>query len=310
MTIREASATTATAPVRATSVPRPVTEIIEDWTPRRHVPIGTIARHIVLSIFVLIILFPLAWILIMSVKSIQDAYQNEIWPKHFDFSHYSYAWDNIPTLRTNFMNSVLITLGTIVTTTVASVLAGYALVHLRTPGKALITGLLVASLFFPTRVTAFIGIYQMQKSLHLINHFYGLILPYTALSIAISVFIMRGMFETVPRDLNDSAKIDGAGPLRILLGIMLPLVRNGIVVVIIVNFVTAWGEYLLASRLMDEQSQWTLPVVLASSSNGMGAWIWPRLAAVYVMAILPGLIAFGIAQRWYMKGLQEGALKA
>jgi ABC-type glycerol-3-phosphate transport system permease component len=312
-TVREgtASATaTATAPAQRMAISRPVADIVAEWTPRKHVPVGTIIRHIVLIIFVLIILFPLAWILILSVKSLPDAYQNEIWPKKFNFTHYSYAWRHIPTLRTNFLNSVLVTLGTIVSTTVASVLAGYALVHLRTPGKALITGLLVASLFFPTRVTAFIGIYKMQDSLHLINNTYGLILPYTALSIAISVFIMRGMFETVPRDLNDSAKIDGAGPLRILLGIMLPLVRNGIVVVIIVNFVTAWGEYLLASRLMNEQSHWTLPVVLASSSNGMGAWVWPRLAAVYVMAILPGLIAFGIAQRWYMKGLQEGALKA
>jgi ABC-type glycerol-3-phosphate transport system permease component len=311
MAVREASASaTATAPRQMAAIPRPVEEIVADWTPRRHVPTGTIIRHIVLIIFVLIILFPLFWILLLSIKSLQDAYQNEIWPKKFDFTHYSYAWDNIPTLRTNFMNSVVVTLGTVVTTTIASVLAGYALVHLRTPGKALLTGLLVASLFFPTRVTAFIGIYKMQDSLGLINNTYGLILPYTALSIAISVFIMRGIFETVPRELFDSARIDGAGPLRTLLGIMLPLARNGIVVVIIVNFVTAWGEFLLASRLMNEQSHWTLPVVLASSSNGMGAWVWPRLAAVYIMAILPGLIAFGIAQRWYMKGLQEGALKA
>jgi ABC-type glycerol-3-phosphate transport system permease component len=95
-----------------------------------------------------------------------------------------------------------------------------------------------------------------------------------------------------------------------LLEIMLPLVSNGIVVVIIVNFVAAWGEYLLAVSLMNDQSARTLPVVLATASGGMGAWAWPRLAAVYVMAITPGLIAFGIAQRWYMKGLQEGALKA
>ena len=81
-------------------------------------------------------------------------------------------------------------------------------------------------------------------------------------------------------------------------------------VVIIVNFVTAWGEYLLATTLMNDLSQKTLPVVLASASGGMGAWVWPRLAAVYVMAVLPGLLAFGFAQRWYMKGLQEGALKA
>jgi ABC-type glycerol-3-phosphate transport system permease component len=136
------------------------------------------------------------------------------------------------------------------------------------------------------------------------------VFPYTALSIAISVFVMRGVFQGVPRDLVDSSKIDGAGPLRLLLGIMLPIVRNGIVVVIIINFVAAWGEFLLASRLLNEQGQWTMPVVLASASGGMGAWSWPRLAAVYIMAILPGLIFFAVAQRWYMKGLQEGALKA
>ncbi|MDQ3044499.1 MAG: ABC transporter permease subunit, partial [Chloroflexota bacterium] len=114
---------------------------------------------------------------------------------------------------------------------------------------------------------------------------------------------------TIPKDLPDAARIDGAGPVRMLFGIMLPLVSNGIVVVIIVNFVTAWGEYLLAATLMYDEDTRTLPVVLAKASGGMGAWVWPRLAAVYVMAITPGLLAFGIAQRWYMKGLQEGALK-
>ena len=85
--------------------------------------------------------------------------------------------------------------------------------------------------------------------------------------------------------------------------------RNGVVVVIIVNFVSAWGEYLLASTLIADQSARTMPVVLATAAGGMGAWIWPRLAAVYVMTIIPALLAFAFAQRWYMNGLQEGALK-
>ncbi|MBA2520626.1 MAG: carbohydrate ABC transporter permease [Chloroflexia bacterium] len=270
---------------------------------------GTVLRHLTLIVFCVIILFPIAWVLLLSVKSLPDAYQNEIWPTVFDFSHYAYSLQRIPTLATNFWNSVLVTTGTVVLTTIAAILAGYALVHLRTPGKAVILALLVASLFFPTRVTALIAIWDIQRRLGLINVTWGLILPYVALSIAISVFIMRGMFETIPKDLPDAARIDGAGPVRMLLGIMLPLVSNGIVVVIIVNFVAAWGEYLLAVSLMNDQSARTLPVVLASASGGMGAWVWPRIAAVYVMAITPGLVAFSIAQRWYMKGLQEGALK-
>ncbi len=284
-------------------------ELAATYVPRHRTPIWTIVRHLVLIGFCALVIFPILWVILLSVKSLPDAYQNYIWPNAFDFSHYAYAWDNIPTLRQNYWNSIFVTIMTVVITTICATLGGYALVFLRTPGKAIVIALFVASLFFPTRVTAFIGIFQMQDQLGLINEAWGLIFPYTALSIAISVFVMRGVFQTVPIDLVDSSRIDGAGPLRLLVTILLPLVRNGIVVVIIINFVLAWGEYLLASRLMNEQSQWTLPVVLASASGGMGAWAWPRLAAVYIMAITPGLIFFAIAQRWYMKGLQEGALK-
>ncbi len=283
---------------------------IEGWRPRRVPRWGTILRHLVLACFAAVILFPIVWVLLLSVKSLPDAYQNEIWPRVFDFGHYAYSLQQIDTLPRNFLNSVLVTTGTVVITTVFAVIAGYALVHLRTPGRALVLGLLVASMFFPTRVTAIIAIWEIQRELGLINRTWGLVFPYVTLGLALSVFIMRGMFQTVPREMADAARIDGAGPVRMLLGVMLPLVSNGIVVVVIVNFVTAWGEYLLASTLLTEQSARTLPVVLATASGGMGAWVWPRLAAVYVMAITPGLVAFGIAQRWYMKGLQEGALKA
>jgi ABC-type glycerol-3-phosphate transport system permease component len=288
----------------------PAAPAAAEWRARRRPRPTTILRHVILAFFAVVILFPIAWVLILSVKSLPDAYQNEIWPVHgFDFGHYAQALDQIETLPRNFLNSVLVTGSTVVITTVCAVLAGYALVHLKTPGRAVVLGLLVASMFFPTRVTAIISIWEVQRWLDLDNRTWGLIFPYVTLSLALSVFIMRGMFETVPKELGDAARIDGAGPVRMLLQIMLPIVANGIVVVIIVNFVTAWGEFLLANTLTDDLSQKTLPVVLASASGGMGAWVWPRLAAVYVMAILPGLIAFGIAQRWYMKGLQEGALK-
>jgi ABC-type glycerol-3-phosphate transport system permease component len=130
------------------------------------------------------------------------------------------------------------------------------------------------------------------------------------LSVAISTFIMRGIFETVPKEIVDSARVDGAGSLRALVGILFPLIKNGIVVVVIVNFVAAWGEYLLALTLMNDADRRTLPVFIATASGGMGAWVWPRLAALYIMAITPGLVVFAVAQRWYMKGLLEGALKA
>src|SRR6185312_9714067 len=124
----------------------------------------------------------------------------------------------------NYLNSILVTLGATALATVAAVMGGYALVFLRAPGKSIVIALFVASLFFPTRVSAFIGIFQMQRELGLINKAWGLVFPYTALSIAISVFVMRGVFQTVPVDLPDAAMIDGAGSLRRVVDIMLPIV--------------------------------------------------------------------------------------
>src|SRR5215213_2375966 len=279
-------------------------------TRRSRIKWGPVLRHVVLAIFVLVILLPLIWVLLLSLKSLPDAYQNEIWPKTFDFSHYGYALQKVEMLPQNYLNSIMVTTGTVVIATICAILAGYAIVFLRVPGVTVVFAFLVASMFFPTRVTAVIAIFETQKDLGLLNSAAGLILPYVTLSLALSVFVMRGMFQTVPSEIFDAARIDGAGPVRTLLGILLPMVKNGIVVVIVINFVTAWGEYLLARTINTTQSAQTLPVVLSMSTGGMGGWVWPRIAAVYVMGITPGLIAFAFAQRWYMKGLQEGALKA
>ncbi len=283
------------------------------WHPQRRIKWGTIGRHAFLIVLCLWVLLPLAWVLLLSVKSLPDGTQRYIWPENFAdplFAHYRFVIEKGQAAVIAFKNSVLVTALTVAASTITAVLAGYALVHLKTPFRAVVTALLVASLFFPTRVTALLGIYNIQASLGLINETWSLMLPYTALAVAISVFIMRGVFETVPKELVDSARVDGANSLRILGGIMLPLVRNGIVVVIIVNFVAAWGEFLLALTLMNDADKRTLPVFIATSSGGVGAFLWPRIAALYIIAILPALITFAIAQRWFMKGLQEGALKA
>jgi ABC-type glycerol-3-phosphate transport system permease component len=272
-------------------------------------PWGSIAKHAVLITACVIILFPLAWVFILSIKSLPDAYTNRIWPHHFDFGHYTSALTTIQTLPRNFENSIVVTLSTMVITTTIAVLAAYALVHLRTPGRTIVLALFIASLFVPTRVTGLISIYEIQDKLGLLNSTWGLVLPYQTLALAVSIFIMRGVFETIPKELPESARIDGASSWMILRRIMVPLVRNGIVVVVITNFIAAWGEWLLANTLISDQDKRTFPVVIAGALGGMGEWSWPNIAAVYIVGILPGLVAFALVQRWYMKGLQEGALK-
>ena len=272
--------------------------------------LNALVRHGVIIFFLLTILLPLTWVLMLSVKSLPDSMRGNLWPRRFDFTHYGYVFDKIETLPYNLFNSIYVTAATVLITTVCAVLAGYALVHLKPRGGPFIVVMLLSSLYFPTRVVSVITIYEIQDFMGLINSTSGLILPYITLNLAISVLIMRSIFQLVPHELIDAARIDGAGPWMTLWVVGLPLAKNGLVVVIIVNFVTSWGEYLLCSTLTNDLVVRTMPVVLASAQGGMGQWAWPRIASVYVIVVLPGIIAFTFAQRLFFKGLIEGALKS
>jgi ABC-type glycerol-3-phosphate transport system permease component len=280
-----------------------------DAAPRPHVSARRVLLHATLIFFCALIVLPLLWVLLMSVKSIPDSVTGSLWPKEFDFTSYPYVFEKMPFVLGNLSNSIIVTLFTVFLTSTCAVLAGYAIVHLRLPGKLLLVAVLVGTLYFPTRIVSLIGIYRIQADLGLINTLPGLILPYVTLNLALSVLVMKGIFEQISAEMLEAARIDGASSWRILWLIMLPLIANGLVVLLIINFVTAWGEYLLAYTLTNDQAVRTFPVVLAGVAGGFGQWAWPRLAAVYVLAITPGIIAFAVAQRWYMKGLQEGALK-
>ena len=194
----------------------------------------------------------------------------------------------------NLFNSIYVTAATVLITTVCAVLAGYALVHIKPVGAGLVVTALLVSLYFPVRVVSIISIYQTQHWLGLINNTSGLILPYITLQLAISILIMRSMFQLVPHEMFESARVDGAGHWRALWEIGLPMVRNGLVVIFIVNFVAAWGEYLFCLTLVDETKH------DAGGSRRRprraGAWAWPNLAAVYVIVVTPGIIAFTLAR--------------
>jgi ABC-type glycerol-3-phosphate transport system permease component len=270
---------------------------------------SVIIRHAVINLFNVIIILPLAWVLMMSVKSRPDAMRGNFWPRKFDFSPYAYVFEKIETLPTNLFNSIYVTAATVLLTTLFAVLAGYALVHLRPRGSGIIIAVLLVSLYFPVRVVSLISVYEIQNWLGLINSTSGLILPYVTLNLAISILIMRSVFQLVPHEMFEAAKVDGAGPWRSLWMVGLPMVRNGLVVVFIVNFVTAWGEFLLGATLTNDQEARTMPVVLAAAQGGFGQWAWPNLAAVYVIVVTPGVVAFAFAQKLFFKGLMEGVVK-
>ena len=281
--------------------------VIGEGRPR--IPWRALGRHAFLLLMCFWVLFPLFIVVINSLKSRVDSAQRTILPDEFVspiWAHYEWVWraftlDNI--FFRVYWNSIFVTAMTIAAGTISAVLAGYALSHLATPGKSALLLLLVASLFFPMQITSMLGIFRLHWDLGLIDETWALMLPYVAASTAVSILVMRAVFQMVSRELPDSARVDGASSLRILLGIMLPQVRNGIVVVVVINFMYAWSEFVLASVLMNDQVSRTLAVLMG------GGGVGPGISAMFIVALVPGVLFLGIAQRWYGKALQDGAFK-
>jgi multiple sugar transport system permease protein len=277
---------------------------------RRRLEPGTITRNAVLVFFCIVAMVPVLWVVSMSFKSVQEAYTTtSFWPLHPSWNAYSYAFANIPDLPRYFVNSVIVTAAGLLGVLIVSCLAGYALVWLDFPGRQLILIAMVASLFFPTQITSLIGIYEINADLNLLDNLIGLILPYIAINLVVSTFIMTGIFRAVPRELLEAARIDGCSVLRTFWQVALPLCTNGLVVVAMLNFIAMWGEFLLAYTLTSTAAARTLTVGMAEATAGTGVWEWPRIAAVYMVMIVPPIVLFIALQRWFMKGLMEGALR-
>ena len=271
---------------------------------------GFLVRHAILILFCAMAMIPVIWVFSMSFKSLTEAYSTiTFFPTHPTLDAYSYAFSHIPDLPRYFVNSVIVTVCGLIGVLIISSLAGYALVWLQFPGRRIILIVMAASLFFPTQITSVIGIYQVSSDLNLLDSLLGLILPYIAINLVVSTFIMTGVFRSIPKELMEAARADGCSTLRTFVQIVLPLCGNGLIVVGMLTFIAMWGEYLLAFTLTSTSNARTLTVGMAGATAGTGVWEWPRIAAVYSVMIIPPIVLFVGLQKWFMKGLMEGALR-
>jgi ABC-type glycerol-3-phosphate transport system permease component len=271
---------------------------------------GVLARHAILILFCALAMIPVIWVFSMSFKSLSEAYSTiTFFPTHPTFDAYGYAFSHIPDLPRYFLNSVIVTTCGLIGVLIVSSLGGYALVWLTFPGRKVILALMAASLFFPTQITSVIGIYQISSDLNLLDSLLGLILPYIAINLVVSTFIMTGVFRAIPKELMEAARADGCSTPRTFFQIVLPLCGNGLIVVGMLTFIAMWGEFLLAYTLTSTPNARTLTVGMAGATAGTGVWEWPRIAAVYSVMIIPPIVLFVGLQKWFMKGLMEGALR-
>ncbi|CUX72100.1 MULTISPECIES: carbohydrate ABC transporter permease [Agrobacterium] len=207
------------------------------------------------------------------------------------------------------VNSLIVSLGTVVLTVAVSVLAGYGFSRYRFPLKNTLFVLIIATLMIPFQ-SILTPLFIILAKLGLNNSLFGLVLIYVTLQLPFSVFMMRNAFDAVPKEIEEAARIDGARDMKLLVRVLMPLVMPGVATVSIFAFLNAWNEFLAALVLLSSNENYTLPVLMTAVRAGrLGAINWGAVQAGVTVMVVPCLFVFLLLQRYYMRGLMAGAVK-
>ncbi len=267
-----------------------------------------IVAYIVLGAYAAVVAYPLLFLLFTSVKTNQEFFVNLFGlPQHLELANYVNAWQ-IGKLGKYFGNSVLVTASSVLLTSLVATLGGYALAKLRIPKAQLIMDAFMVFNFIPG-IAIYISLYTNMSKLHLTGNYAALILPYVAWQIPLAMYIMKQYFETVPKELIESARVDGCNELRTFIHIMLPLVTPAIATIVVFTFIGNWGELMWANIVTASSTAIkTLPVGLLNFKTEMGVQ-WGQYTAGICMVTIPLMIVFAYFQKYFVAGLTNGAVK-
>ncbi|MGB9686538.1 MAG: carbohydrate ABC transporter permease [Rectinema subterraneum] len=262
---------------------------------------------IFLALLAFVNLYPIGIMILSSFKSTREIFLKPFnLPAVWRWSNYVSAWQRAD-FATYFKNSILVTAASIAAILLVSSMAAYVIARFDFKFKRGIYLFLLAGLALPTRL-AIIPIFLIMRSLHLLNKLSGLVIVYAAGGIAFSVFLLVNFFKKLPRDIEDSAKIDGAGPFRIYWQIDLPLLKPALVTVAMFNFIDVWNDFFFPLILLSSRVKKTIPLGL-QAFFGEYTIEWDVLFAALNISVLPILIIFLILSKQFIAGMTEGALK-
>lgn len=266
---------------------------------------ATLLTHLVLIFGAFLAAMPFLWVVTTSLKPNGALYQPPLlFPVHFQWDNYVKAWQAAPFARF-FLNSAIMTLALTVSQTLLSAMAGYAFARLRFPGRDVLFFVVLGTLMIPFPVTL-IPNFLTVNALGWVDTYQGLIVP-RAVS-AFAIFLFRQFFLSVPRELEEAARIDGAGPFTIFWRVVLPLSTPVMAASAIFSFLFAWNDFLWPLIVTNSTEMRTVQVGLAAFQGQYGIF-WTLLCAATVIVTLPALLAFLAAQRRFIEGLTSTGLK-
>lgn len=274
--------------------------------------VGTLTWYALLTVVILLTLAPIGWMLSTSFKPESQIVTAEIhWiPQTFTLDNYHYVFERFNILRWTFNSLVVATVATLQVLLLDS-LAGYALARMHFWGRGILFTLILSMLFVPMQITV-VPLYLLFSEFNLTDTYAALILPIGAN--VTGVFLMRQFFLSIPYELEDAARVDGANTLRIWWSVVLPLARPALTAVAIITFLSAWNSFFWPLIVTRSDASRTLPVGIAQfmslrPGQSMSAQAYGPSMAGAVLAAVPPILVFYALQRYFIQGISMTGLK-
>jgi raffinose/stachyose/melibiose transport system permease protein len=223
------------------------------------------------------------------------------------------AWQNFPdaweeaNLSTTMVNSLIISFAKVPLGIFVSSLAAFALTRLRVPLGRVFLAVIIMGAMIPVQV-ALAPLFRLILGLGLLNQYVGILLPYIAFGVPFQVFLLTAFFKSVPRELDEAARIDGASSWGIYWRVIIPLSLPALAALFVLDFVATWNEFGIALVILQRQDMWTVPLSLQAFTGQFGN-NYTELNAAIFMSIIPVIIVYLLLQRYFVAGLTTGAVK-
>ncbi|NHM29378.1 carbohydrate ABC transporter permease [Neobacillus terrae] len=263
--------------------------------------------YLLLALFIFIVMFPFLWVFLTSIKQQGDIFSSFRWfSSHPTFESYRSALTTRPLVK-YMTNSFVIAAFTTLISVVFASFSAYSLTRLPIRGKGIILGIILASSMFP-HIAIISPIYNFVTEFNLRNSYTGLIIPYITFSLPLAIWLLSTFFQQIPRDLEESAKMDGASPFLTFRKIIFPLAAPGVFTTAILVFIAAWNEYLFALTINSKETARTVPVGISLYQSEYTI-PWGDITAATVIVTIPIVIIVLLFQRKIISGLTSGSVK-
>ncbi|OME74788.1 sugar ABC transporter permease [Paenibacillus odorifer] len=275
--------------------------------------ISKITVRFFLILWSLVVLYPVLWTFLTSLKDNQQVMLGKPWdfPSIFRFENYSNVWSRA-NFGDYFLNSIIVTVASTLLSLIMAATTAYILARFTFKSRGLFYFVYVASMMIPTTL-GLIPLFFLLGDMNLSNSLVGLTLVYSVGTIGIlpfGIFFLVGFFKALPRELEEAATIDGSSLYGVFFKIMLPLSKPGLITVGIMNALTVWNEYIMATVLINDPAKYTIPVGIAIMQGEMQYRTeWGPLFAGLSISMIPVIVMYVLYQRQITGGLTAGALK-